>query len=148
VGKTTLAAEATRALRRKFGRRIVWAGALGREDFALSTLLDEIATQLGHTELRPLAPEPKAEQIQALISSATPLIILDNFKTIPEVEQTRCVEFLLIAPHALPLSRRARSLLRPRNITIPVMSPEEADTFLQLLVSQAGDPSAFRADRS
>ena len=40
VGKTTIAAEAVRALVGSFPNRLVWIGALGREDFTLSTLLD------------------------------------------------------------------------------------------------------------
>jgi tetratricopeptide (TPR) repeat protein len=143
VGKTTLAAEVTRALSESFGQRIVWTSALGREDFALSTLLDEIATQLGHPEIRPLALEPKAEQVQVLIASAPPLIILDNFETIPEAAQTRCVEFLMNRASCPALITTRQRIALARNITIPVMSPEEADAFLGLLISQAGDPSAF-----
>jgi hypothetical protein len=90
VGKTTLAAEATRALSETFGNRIVWAGALGREDFSLYTLLDEIATQLGQPILRILAPQVKAEQVQALIATEALLIVLDNFETINQSEQKAC----------------------------------------------------------
>jgi tetratricopeptide (TPR) repeat protein len=143
VGKTTLAAEATRALSEGFGQRIVWASALGREDFALSVLLDEISTQLGHPEIRPLAPGSKAEAVQALIASAPPLIILDNFETIPEVEQTRCVEFLLNRASCPALVTTRQKIASARNITIPVMSPEEADDFSQRLIEQAIDPFAF-----
>ncbi|HYY57088.1 MAG TPA: TIR domain-containing protein, partial [Pyrinomonadaceae bacterium] len=45
IGKTTLAAEAARALKEVFGGRIVWSSAEKRTDFTLSTLLDDISIQ-------------------------------------------------------------------------------------------------------
>ena len=68
IGKTTLAAEAARELFAVFGNRILWTSADGLEDFTLSTLLDEIATQLGQRDLRRLALEPKKEDVRALIA--------------------------------------------------------------------------------
>src|SRR5205085_1185538 len=70
VGKTTLAAEAARALLDTFNGRLVWTSALGRNDYALSTLLDEIATQLERADLRPLALAPKREAVTALLAAA------------------------------------------------------------------------------
>lgn len=149
VGKTTLAAEAARALSGSFGQRIVWTSALGREDFSLSTLLDDIATQLGQPGLRPLALEPKTAQVQTLIASRPTLIILDNFETIAEAEQSLCVEFLLNRAPCPALITTRQKVSSARSITISVMSSEEADTFLQLLIDQAGDASAFEGlDRS
>ncbi|MCA1591202.1 MAG: toll/interleukin-1 receptor domain-containing protein, partial [Acidobacteria bacterium] len=54
VGKTTLAAEAARALLDVYGGRIAWSSAAGRAAFELYTLLDDIAAQLGRTDLRTL----------------------------------------------------------------------------------------------
>lgn len=143
VGKTTLAAEAARVLGSVVGGRLAWTSALGREDFSLSTLLDDIATQLGQPALRPLASDSKAAQVQALIALEPTLIILDNFETISEPEQTRCVEFLLNRVPCPALITTRQKITSARNITIPVMSPEEADMFLQLLIDQSSDPSAF-----
>lgn len=142
VGKTTLAVEATRALGESFGHHIVWTSALGRE-FAFSTLLDEVATQLGRADLRPLAPEAKAEQVAAVIASAPSLIILDNFETMKLAEQTLCVAFLLNRAMCPALITTRQRIASARNITIPVMSPEEADDFIKRLIEQAGDSSAF-----
>lgn len=143
VGKTTLAAEATLALSGRFRQRIAWMNALGRDDFALSTLLDEIATQLGQPELRTLAPQQKAEQVQMLVASAPTLIVLDNFETIPVGEQARCVEFLSKRATCPVLITTRLKINSARNVTIPTMSPDEADTFLQLLIDQAAEPLAF-----
>jgi tetratricopeptide (TPR) repeat protein len=143
VGKTTLAAETARSLVEGFGDRIVWIGALGREDFALSTLLDEIATQLRRADLRSLAPALKAEQIQALLASAPTLIILDNFETIAPAEQAACVEFLLHHATCPALITTRQRIPSAWNIAISVMSPDEAEDFLQRLIEQASDPSAF-----
>jgi tetratricopeptide (TPR) repeat protein len=143
VGKTTLAAEAARALSEDFAHRIVWTGALGREDFALSTLLDEIATQLGQPDLRPLAPEPKAEQVQALIASAPTLIILDNVEVIRPDEQLRCLDWIARnAPCPALITTRSRVGLA-RNIAIDSMSPAEASELLRRLISQMADPTAL-----
>jgi len=143
VGKTMLAAEAVRALSSISGNRIVWTSALGREDYSLSTLLDEIATQLGQPGLRTLPALQKGEQVQALIASAPMLIILDNFETIAEVQQTRCVEYLLTRASCPALITTRQRIPSARNITIPAMSSDEANTFLQLLIEQAGDSSRF-----
>lgn len=143
VGKTTLAAETTRALTDTFADRIVWISALGREDFALSTLLDEIGTQLDRSDLRSLAPAPKAEQTQALLASASTLVILDNFETIAQAEQVACVEFLLDQATCPALITTRQRIPSARNIAISVMSPDEAEDFLQRLIKQASDASAF-----
>lgn len=143
VGKTTLAVEATRALIDRFEDRVVWIGALGRKDFALSTLLDEIATQLGRVDLRSLAPAPKTEQIQALLASAATLIILDNFETIAHQEQVACVEFLRNHATCPALITTRQGIPSALNIAISVMSPDEAEDFLQRLIEQANDPAVI-----
>lgn len=143
VGKTTLAAETARALSDDFRDRLIWISALGREDFALSTLLDGIATQLGHPELRPLAAERKAEQVQALIAATPALVILDNFETIKPDQQTHCVDFLFNHASCPALITTRQRIGSARNIVIPAMSQSEADEFLQRLIDEASDPSAF-----
>lgn len=143
VGKTTLASETARALSEKHTQRIVWVGADGRDDFTFSTLLDETAGQLGRIDLRPLPTDVKADEVGALIAAAPTLIVLDNFETLAAAEQARCVDFLLNrAPCPVLITTRPR-IAAARNIIIPVMSPDEADNFLRLLIHQAGEPSAF-----
>jgi tetratricopeptide (TPR) repeat protein len=143
VGKTTLAAEAARALLPEFANRIVWMSASGREDFALSTLFDEIVTQLGRADLRPLALAQKEEQVRALIAAPATLIVLDNFETIKPAEQTRCVEFLSNRANCPALITTRQKINPARNIPIAVMSPKEADDYLGRLIEQANDPDAF-----
>jgi len=144
VGKTTIAAEVARALVGSLANRLVWINALGREDFALSTLLDEIATQLGETSLRTLAPEAKAQAVQTLIASGPALIVLDNFETIKDAEeQTRCVAYLLHRASCPALITTRQKIATARNITIPTMSHEEADAFLQRVIDQSTDPSSL-----
>jgi len=143
VGKTTLAAETARALAKDFQGRMVWTSALGREDFSLSTLLDDIATQLNRVDLRPLPVEAKAEQVQAVIAEAPALMVLDNFETIAETEQIRCVDFLANRASCPALITSRQKIGLARNITISVMSAEEADKFLHLLIDQTGNPTAF-----
>src|SRR5205085_862092 len=52
TGKTTLAAQVARELRPQFPQRLAWVSALARADFTLATLLDDVAAQLGRTDLR------------------------------------------------------------------------------------------------
>src|SRR5205085_408896 len=87
IGKTTLAAEAARGLQKVYEGRVVWSSADGRADFSFPSLLDDIATQLGHAEMRTLAPAEKEEQVRALVSDA--LVVLDNYETVVETEQRR-----------------------------------------------------------
>jgi tetratricopeptide (TPR) repeat protein len=143
VGKTTLAAEMARALISVFANRIVWINASGREDFNLSTLFDEIVTQLGRADLRPLAPAQKEEQVRALIAAPATLVVLDNFETIKPAEQTRCVEFLSNRANCPALITTRQRVNPARNIPIAVMTPEEADDFLGRLIEQTNDPNAF-----
>lgn len=143
VGKTTLAAEAARAWSEIFGGRVVWVGALGRKDFSLSTLLDEVAALIGRVDLRSLTAELKAEQIRALLAADPALIILDNFETITEVQRTQSVQFLLETSSCPALITTRQKIASARNISISVMSATEADDFLQRLIKGVSDPSAF-----
>ncbi|MGZ8842856.1 MAG: tetratricopeptide repeat protein [Pyrinomonadaceae bacterium] len=144
VGKTTLAAETARALRKSFAGGIAWISAEGRPDFDLSTLLDEIAGTLRRPDLRQLALELKNEQVsQALADAPIPLIVLDNFETISPEEQGRCAAWLAkrASCPALITSRDAAPHARP--VHILAMSLPEADEFLQKLITEARKPQAF-----
>jgi tetratricopeptide (TPR) repeat protein len=143
VGKTTLAAEAARVVSEEHQCNIVWIGADGREDtFSFSTLLNEIAIQLGRDDLHSEA-ESGAAEVAALVTANPTLIVLDNFETIAKSEQIRCYEFLANRAHCPALITTRQRIPNASNMPIPVMSPEEADNFLQRLIEQASDRSAF-----
>jgi tetratricopeptide (TPR) repeat protein len=145
IGKTTLAAEAARALKEAFGGRIVWSKADGRTDFSLSTLLDDIATQLGREDLRTLAPALKAAQVRELIADPPTLIVLDNYETIAADAKKDIAEWLALAQcSALFTSRHGNSWAR--NIPIAAMSREEAQEYLEKLVAETQDAQIFSDD--
>ena len=145
VGKTTIAAETARALIEGFAMDVVWTSADGRPDFGLSTLLDEIATQLGEPEIRKLALQPKKDAARELIAgSDTPLlVVLDNFETISPDEQRQCAEW--IAKHA-PCPALITTRIKvdgARNVPINVMTPPEANEFLDRVIALTQNPEAF-----
>ncbi len=142
VGKTTLAAEAARALIDSFAKRVIWTSALGRADYTLATLLDDVAAQLDRPDLRPLALDPKAEAVRALLMQAPTLVVLDNFETVTEAEQPRLAEFLKSAP-ASPLITTRQKIDDAYNIKIDAMSLTEARLYLQLLIAQTNDHDTF-----
>lgn len=142
IGKTTLAAEAARALKEVFAGRIVWSSADGRTDFTLSTLLDDIATQLGRADLRPLAPDVKGAQVRELVASAPTLVVLDNYEAIaPETKKGIEDWFEFVQCSALFTSRHAINWTR--KISIAAMSSEEAEEYLGRLVAQTQDSQVF-----
>jgi len=143
VGKTTLALEAVRALAGVFAQRLVWTGPEQRVDFNFITLLDEIATQLGHADLRTLALELKKEQVRALLAAAPALIVLDNFETIKAEEQTPCAEWLRRSAPCPALITTRVKIDGAGNIPIAAMSPEEARVYLERLIGQTHDSQAF-----
>jgi tetratricopeptide (TPR) repeat protein len=142
IGKTTLAAEAARALKEVFGGHIVWSKAEGRADFALSMLLDDISTQLGREDLRTLAPDLKAAQVRELIAYPPVLIVLDNYETIaPEAKKGIEEWFASTQCSALLTSRHGISWTR--NIPIAAMSREEAQEYMEKLIAQTQDSQIF-----
>jgi tetratricopeptide (TPR) repeat protein len=142
VGKSTLAAEAARALAEDFDQRIVWVSADGRTDLPVTTLLDEIATQLGSEELRRLTPKQRSQAVRALLFVPPALVILDNYETISAPEQARCLEFLEHAPCSALITTREK-IDRVRLVPVAAMSPEEADEFLQRMITQTQDPTIY-----
>lgn len=143
VGKTTLAAQAVRALAERFGPRLVWTSAEKKADYTFGTLLDEIAAGLGREDLRPLAPEPKREQVRLLCAGAPVLIALDNFETMKQEEQTRCVEWLREELRCPALLTTRQQVPSARNLRIAAMAPEEAREYLERLIRECGSPRAF-----
>jgi len=141
-GKTALAAEAVRALVKT--HRIAWTSADGREDFSLSTLLDDIASQLGAPELRREALEAKKEALRAMLSTGLTLIMLDNFETVSDLEQQSCISWLLkFAPCPSLITTRQR-IPAVLNIRVDEMTGDEARAFTERLIEQANDPDTFK----
>jgi tetratricopeptide (TPR) repeat protein len=145
VGKTTLAIQAARELSEGFGQRIVWASPELRSDLTLSTLLDEIVTQLGRDDLRQLAPELKEKAVRELMAAAPTLVILDNFETIALVEQQPCANWLVQRALCSAIITTRQRIMGARNILIDAMTPEEAQEFLERLIQQSSDPQVFNA---
>jgi tetratricopeptide (TPR) repeat protein len=143
VGKTAIAAEVARGLSDAFEHRVVWASADGRADFSLSTLLDEIATQLRQPDLRKLTLELKREQVRELVQEFPTLIVLDNFETIAPEEAKPCVEWLAQPALCSALVTTRYKIEEARNFPLNPMSSDEARTLLQRLISQAHDPRVF-----
>lgn len=144
-GKTTMAAEFVRQKADAFRGRVAWVSAIGRADFSLATLLDEIATRLGREDLRKFAPEPKAEYVSALISERPTLVVLDNFETIAEKEQQCCLDFFAHQA-ACPALITTRSLIihdDVYNIPLHAMTLAEARDFLGRLIERTRRPSVF-----
>ena len=140
LGKTTLAAEAARGLQAVYEDRVTWSSADGRADFSFLSLLDDIATQLGHAELRTLAPAEKEGQVRALVADA--LAVLDNYETVAEAEQKRIEAWFKQTQCSALFTSRPRV---PETVFVPVsaMSREEAAEFLEKLTAQTQDPQLF-----
>ncbi|HEY0319744.1 MAG TPA: tetratricopeptide repeat protein [Pyrinomonadaceae bacterium] len=146
VGKTTLAAEAVKALIEDTGQRLVWTSASGRANFSFSTLLDDIAGQLGRTDLRPLALEPKEAAVRSIIAAEPTLIVLDNFETISDEEQLLCANFLANRTRCSALITTRERVDGASLIPLSAMSPGEAQEFLKRLVEQTQDAQIFAGD--
>ena len=142
TGKTTLAAEVARAMAEQFRGRIVWTGPQLRADFTASALLDEVATQLGHADLRTASTADKPEFVRALLAESPVLVVLDNFETIPEESQPQCVEWLTGAPCPVLITTRDK-IDHTRSVPIAAMSPEESRDFLSRLIEEAHDRASF-----
>ena len=144
VGKTTLAVEAAGALGGIFGQRIVWSSPELRADLTLSTLLDEIAKQLGRADLGKLAFEAKEEAVRDLLAEAHALVILDNFETINSDEQARCAKWLAQRASCPALITTRQRVAGAHNISINAMSPEEAREFVERWIKrEAHNSHAF-----
>ncbi len=143
VGKTALAAESARAFKDIAGQRVVWASAENRADFSLNILLDEIAAQLGRSDLRRLSRDSKAEEIRTAIAPAPTLVVLDNFETISLGEQVDCANWLRKEAPCPALITTREKIEQAHNIPVDSMSSTEAASLLDLLIGQAGNSRAF-----
>jgi len=143
VGKTAIAAEAVRGLIEPFAKRIAWVSADGLESFSLATLLDGVATQLGHSDLRKLPLDLKKEQVRDLVKTSPTLIVLDNFETIERAERVHCVDWLGKPAPCTALITTRDGIEDARNIPIDVMRPEEANGLVDQLIAQTHEARAF-----
>ncbi len=142
AGKTTLAAEAARAMANQFRGRIVWTGPQLRADFTASALLDEVATQLGRADLRTASTADKPELVRALLAESPMLVVLDNFETISEESHPQLVEWLTVAPCPVLITTRDK-IDNTRSVPIAAMSIEESQDFLSRLIEEAHDRASF-----
>ena len=144
IGKTTLAAQAARELKGVFGGRIIWS-EVTRAGYTLSTLLDDVATQLGVPELRTLAPDDKEQRVRALVAEPPCLIVLDNCETIAEAEQQRIASWFEHTPCPALLTSRPK-IDKTCNIIVAAMHPDEAEELLTKLIAQSQEPQMFSAE--
>lgn len=145
VGKTTLAAEAARILEKTYQGRFVWSDVNARASFTLSTLLDDIATQLGQPALRKLSVEDKESQVRALVTAPPALVALDNYETIQQPER-QAIETWFERTRCSTLITSRQTINKTRNIAIQAMSPDEAEEFLNRLVKETQDAEIFSGD--
>src|SRR5439155_18793026 len=82
VGKTTLAAEAVRALSAEY-ERVVWIDADGRADFTFSSFIDEFANQLNLQDMVRLGIDSKVAKLKFLVGFSPILVGVDYFEDIP-----------------------------------------------------------------
>lgn len=143
VGKTALAAEAVRSISESSGQRLVWITADARPNFAFSTLLDEIAEQLGRSDLRPLGLGPKEEALRPVIASAPTLIALDNLETISPEEEMLCKNFLARRAQCPALITTRERIDDAYLIPLAAMSADEAAELLKRLINQSPDPEIY-----
>ena len=142
VGKTTIAAQAARTLEEAYQSRIVWSDVNARAGFTLSTLLDDIAIQLGQPDLRQLKPEDKEARVSALVADPPALVVLDNYETIPQEEQPRIVAWLAGTKASALITSRPK-IEGTLNVKIPKMSIDEAEDFLKRIIRQTQEPQIF-----
>jgi tetratricopeptide (TPR) repeat protein len=140
VGKTTLAAQIARSSENK--KQIVWISADGRTEISVGVLLDEIATQLGHPEIRQLPPSLKYEQILSLLIETPSLIILDNFETLKSEYQTECLSFLKTHEFESLITTRYK-INEVKNINVFEMTELEANSYLNRLLEDSTLLNAF-----
>jgi tetratricopeptide (TPR) repeat protein len=144
LGKTTIAAEAVRALGETYEGRLVWSDVLARAGYTLSTLLDDVATRLGRADLRALAPEAKSEAVRALLNERPALVALDNYETVDKDERGRIEGWLSHAPCSALITSR-QPVKETLNVVIPTMLPDEAEKFLDARIAATQDSQLFSA---
>ncbi|HEV7681692.1 MAG TPA: TIR domain-containing protein [Pyrinomonadaceae bacterium] len=142
AGKTTVAAETARRLSEVFRRRVVWINATA-PNFTLSTLLNEIASQLRSPNLRALPLERKEKEVSARTMEHPTLIVVDNFESVAVVARSSCLNFLSKKARCSVLINFPGPTPTARNVFLTGMSDEEAGHFLNLLLAQFS-PAASR----
>lgn len=144
VGKTKLAAEVARQLEADYKNFIVWSDAGRRVDYTIQSLLDDIATQLGHSDLRALAPREKEERVRSLVADHPTLFVLDSYEAIPEEELGQIDQFFKHARRpVLYISLRRKEDDDTTNVKVPPMWPQESDELTRRLVQLTQDPEVF-----
>jgi tetratricopeptide (TPR) repeat protein len=142
IGKTTIAAEAARQLRSAYDGRIVWSSAFGRSDYGLSTLLDDIATQLGNPDLPRLDLERKDRAVTSLLERSSALVVLDDYESIASDEKIGVLLWLQRTQCAALITTR-EFIDKARNIGIRTLSQDEGEEMLKRLSEQSSNPQFF-----
>ena len=142
AGKTTIAAETARRLQSDYHGRIVWSSAHGRPDFGISTLLDDIAIQLGEADMPKLDLQTKAEAVVSLIARGRVLVVLDNYETIASNEKNEIRSWLERSECAALITTR-EFIDKAQNIPILTLSEAEAEEMLKRLSEQSRNPRIF-----
>ncbi|MBV8857200.1 MAG: toll/interleukin-1 receptor domain-containing protein [Acidobacteria bacterium] len=141
VGKTTLAAEAARQLEKLYAERVVWSNAAGREQYMLSSLLEDVVLKLGGPEecARPGYARKEAEAEKAvaeLLKRGPSLVVIDGYEAAEPAERRQIERwFQEQAPcPALFVSQARITRLDVHNVFVLPMRPaEEAELLKRLL---------------
>ncbi|HEX8096633.1 MAG TPA: tetratricopeptide repeat protein, partial [Pyrinomonadaceae bacterium] len=144
VGKTIVAAEAARVLHNAYSRRLVWSDVAARAGYTLSTLLDDIATQLDRADLRTRAPEAKETEVRALVADSPCLIVVDNYETIAVAQQPPIQAWFQRARCAVLFTSRQK-IDKTLNIVLSAMRHKEVEELLTRLIKQTQDRQLFSA---
>lgn len=138
VGKTALAAQATRSWGEEFGSKIVWVATDQSANFTLDALLDLIASHLGKPELVQASYEVKKNKVSELLAEAPSLVVLDSFEIVLPENQEPCVSWLAekASCTALLITRDSLSFKRDGvdlalNIVVEAMATDEAREFVE-----------------
>ncbi len=145
VGKTKLAAEVARQLEEDYKQCVVWSDAGKRVDYTIQSLLDDIATQLGHSGLRMLAPDEKEGRVRALLAKQPTLVVFDSYEMIA-TEELGHIDEVLEHTRCSVLYVSLRRKKDGRNVTVPPMWRDESDELIRRLVEWTQNPEVFTAE--
>lgn len=141
VGKTTLAAVLVKSL----SSRWFWLNATSCTGFSLSTVLDNITSELGYEDLRTYDLERKKIKIGELVDQKLTLLVLNNFEEINPDEQKACEKWLDDSVSCPVLIVTRERVEAARNIAVETMKLTEARKLLKRLIDlEEHDKSAFR----
>jgi tetratricopeptide (TPR) repeat protein len=147
VGKTKLAAEVARELEAGSQICVVWSDGGKRVDYTFQSLLDDVATQLGHSDLRLLPSQAKEERVRALAAGRPVLVVIDNHEAVAAEEAERIDEFFKhVRCSVLYVSLRRKEDDKATDVTgikLPPMGVDESDELIRRLIEWAENPEVY-----